>query len=79
MLSYGRGVRPRGCGRVGGVAPAAPEAAEAPQRAPRQKQETGVVSEVLGSTAVKGFLRSAAAAAGREITRSIFGTARRRH
>ncbi len=55
--------------------PAAP--AEKP-RATRQKEEKGVVAEVLGSSAVKGFLRTAATAAGREIMRSIFGTARRR-
>ncbi len=37
-----------------------------------------VVSEVLQSTAFKSFLRSAATVAGREITRSVFGTGRRR-
>jgi DNA helicase HerA-like ATPase len=57
-----------------GEAPRAP----APQRAPRQKEEKGVVAEVLGSSAVKGFIRSAATAAGREIMRSVFGTAKRR-
>jgi uncharacterized protein len=40
--------------------------------------EGSVVSEVLQSTAFKSFLRSAATVAGREITRSIFGTGRRR-
>ena len=61
---------------------ATPEAtkpgAEATRPAPRQKEEESIVAEVLGSSAVKGFLRSAATAAGREIMRSIFGTARRR-
>jgi hypothetical protein len=38
----------------------------------------GVVTEVLQSSAFKSFLRSAATVAGREITRSIFGTGRRR-
>jgi DNA helicase HerA-like ATPase len=38
----------------------------------------GRVAEILGSPAVKSFLRSAASAAGREIMRSLFGTARRR-
>jgi hypothetical protein len=33
---------------------------------------------VLASSAFKSFTRSAASALGREITRSIFGTARRR-
>jgi hypothetical protein len=37
-----------------------------------------MVSEVLQSTAFRSFLRSAATVAGREITRSIFGTGRRR-
>jgi DNA helicase HerA-like ATPase len=38
----------------------------------------GIVTEALQSTAFKSFLRSAATVAGREITRSIFGTGRRR-
>jgi hypothetical protein len=38
----------------------------------------GVVTEVLQSSAFKSFLRSAATVAGREITRSIFGTGTRR-
>jgi hypothetical protein len=42
------------------------------------KEEPGVVSEVLQSSAFKSFLRSAATVAGREITRSIFGTGSRR-
>lgn len=42
------------------------------------KEEPGVVSEVLQSSAFKSFLRSAATVAGREITRSVFGTGRRR-
>jgi hypothetical protein len=44
----------------------------------RDAVEGGIVHEVLQSSAFKSFLRSAATAAGREITRSIFGTARRR-
>ncbi|OZG26838.1 ATPase [Williamsia sp. 1138] len=46
--------------------------------AKKEKEEPGMVQEVLGNSAVKSFLRSAASAAGREITRSIFGTARRK-
>jgi hypothetical protein len=42
-----------------------------------EKEEPGVISEVLGSPAVKSFLRSMATQAGREITRSLFGTRRR--
>ncbi|SSC22428.1 Hypothetical protein KLENKIAIHU_1015, partial [Klenkia terrae] len=37
-----------------------------------------VVADVLGSSAFKAFARSAASALGREITRGIFGTRRRR-
>jgi uncharacterized protein len=40
--------------------------------------EPGVVQEVLASSAFRSFIRSAATVAGREITRSIFGTGRRR-
>jgi hypothetical protein len=43
-----------------------------------EEEEPGVVSEVLQSSAFKSFLRSAATVAGREITRSIFGTGTRR-
>ncbi len=45
-------------------------------RAP--KDEPGIVGEVVKSSAFKSFLRSAGTVLGREITRSIFGTARRR-
>ncbi|MGV9746840.1 helicase HerA-like domain-containing protein [Rhodococcus zopfii] len=45
--------------------------------APRDEGPT-IVEQVLGSSAMKSFLRSAASAAGREISRSIFGTGRRR-
>ncbi|MBL8931219.1 MAG: DUF853 family protein [Kineosporiaceae bacterium] len=57
--------------------PAAPQRAErAPSRAPRE--EPGIVEGVVKSSAFKSFLRSAGTVLGREITRSIFGTARRR-
>jgi hypothetical protein len=60
----------------------APDAApaDAPPPAPeprREKEEPGMVAEVLGSPVVKSFLRSAASALGREITRGLFGTRRR--
>jgi DNA helicase HerA-like ATPase len=61
----------------------APEAS-APQEAPRQeappqeKDEPGALEKVLSSAPVKSFLRSAASAIGREITRGLFGTAKRR-
>ena len=40
--------------------------------------EDDVVGTVLGSSAFRAFARSAASALGREITRGIFGTRRRR-
>jgi DNA helicase HerA-like ATPase len=71
------------------VAPPVPE-----QQAPAQQQQEshqggshggevaagvgGAIAGVLGSSVFKSFARSAASAAGREITRSIFGTAPRR-
>ena len=56
-------------------APAAP--APAPrERAPKEQEST--VQQVLGSSAVRSMLRSAGTALGREITRSLFNTARRR-
>ena len=60
------------------VAPPEP-APEVPQPVDtRQPAEPGVVEKVLGNAAVKSFLRSAASALGREITRGVFGTAGRR-
>ena len=46
------------------------------QRAP--KEQESMVQQVLGSSAVRSMLRSAGTALGREITRSLFDTARRR-
>jgi DNA helicase HerA-like ATPase len=68
-------------------APAAPHAPPAPRRAPAPPRQGGrapaapaggVVAEVLGSAAFRSFARSAASALGREITRGVFGTRRRR-
>jgi hypothetical protein len=61
------------------AAKVAPPAAEAERReeAPKPKperDEPGVVQQVLGNTAVKSFLRSAASALGRQVT--CFGTSR---
>jgi DNA helicase HerA-like ATPase len=53
-------------------------ARQAAAEARRQASQPTVVESVLGNTAVKSVLRSAGSALGREITRSIFGTARRR-
>ena len=55
--------------------PSAPPA-PAPRRA--EPERPSVVAEVVQSSAFKSFLRSAGTVLGREITRSIFGTARRR-
>ncbi|NUT98378.1 MAG: DUF853 family protein, partial [Saccharothrix sp.] len=63
------------------AAKVAPPPAEAPAEAEPQearREEAGVVEKVLGNSAVKSFLRSAASALGREITRGLFGTARKR-
>jgi DNA helicase HerA-like ATPase len=54
-----------------------------PRRAPRRRPapepaEDSVLGTVLGSAAFRAFTRSAASALGREITRGIFGTRRRR-
>lgn len=58
----------------------APEARREPER--RQEEERGgfggLMSSVLGSSAARSFARSAASALGREITRGVLGTARRR-
>ena len=51
----------------------APRRAPVPERAP-----VDTVQQVLGSAAFRAFTRSVGAAVGREITRSLFGTARRR-
>ncbi len=59
-----------------------PEQPREPAQRPRSRrepaQEKGVVEQVLGSSAFRSFARSAASALGREITRGIFGTRRRR-
>ncbi|RZS30372.1 hypothetical protein EV193_11770 [Herbihabitans rhizosphaerae] len=54
--------------------------AEAPeqQEAPRDKDDPGFAEKVMGNPAVKSFFRSAASSIGREVTRSLFGTRRRR-
>jgi uncharacterized protein len=53
-----------------------PPAYEPPPR--REREEPNMVEDVLASPVVKSFLRSAASALGREITRGMFGTRRRR-
>ncbi|HET6214658.1 MAG TPA: helicase HerA-like domain-containing protein [Micromonosporaceae bacterium] len=58
--------------------PAEPAAPAGKPPAKAAKAEPTVVEQVLGSSATKQFLRSAAAAAGSAIARSIFGTAKRK-
>ncbi len=59
--------------------PSAPEPAPRAAPPPRaQKEDPGLVEQVVGSTMFRSMLRSAGTAIGREITRSVFGTARRR-
>ena len=60
-------------------APQAPPAAPAGGSGGRAaREEPSMINQVVGSPAVKSFLRSAGSALGREITRSLFGTASRR-
>ncbi|MFF9849070.1 helicase HerA-like domain-containing protein [Streptomyces litmocidini] len=47
-------------------------------RAPREKEEPSLVEQVVGSGIFKSLARSVGTQLGREISRSIFGTARRR-
>nr|WP_064571479.1 helicase HerA-like domain-containing protein [Gordonia sp. LAM0048] len=55
------------------------ESADAPAPTPGPaSEEPGLLTEVLTSKPMQSFLRSAASAAGREFSRAIFGTGRRR-
>lgn len=79
-----------GAAEAAEVAPAAPQEQESGrdqdarcQDARRQDEgrgenEESFVSRALSNPATRSFMRSAASAAGREITRSLFGTRRRR-
>lgn len=59
------------------VAPA--EARPAPRaKGAEEKEGRGVIQEVASSPVFRSMMRSAGSALGREITRSLFGTARRR-
>jgi hypothetical protein len=61
------------------MAAAAPEAepAPVPGRAATREEEESAAERIMRNPAVRSFLRSAASAAGRQITRSLFGTRRR--
>ncbi len=58
------------------AAPAPPEKKAAEKK--KEEDEPGFVEKVMGNSAVRSFLRSAASAVGREVTRGLFGTRRRR-
>ncbi|MFV9456461.1 helicase HerA-like domain-containing protein [Rhodococcus sp. NM-2] len=55
-----------------------PPLPDLPPPPPVQREGPNMAEQILGNSAVKSFLRSAASAAGREISRSIFGTGKRR-
>ncbi|MEP6855401.1 MAG: helicase HerA-like domain-containing protein, partial [Pedococcus sp.] len=55
----------------------APRGPAAPKPARAAKEEPGIVEQVVKSSAFRSALRSAGTVLGREITRSIFGTAKR--
>jgi len=54
-----------------------PEAPRAPEPE-REKEEGGLLGSLLSNPALKSFARSAGTQLGREISRSLFGTSRRR-
>ncbi|RPA12663.1 helicase HerA-like domain-containing protein [Gordonia sp. OPL2] len=60
------------------AADAPPPPPPAPAPSPSPAPEPGMLTEVLTSKPMQSFLRSAASAAGREFSRAIFGTGRRR-
>lgn len=67
--------------KFAGDAPAAGSAKETAAKQPAAKsakEEEGVVTQVMHSPAFKSFMRSAGTQLGREISRSLFGTGRRR-
>jgi hypothetical protein len=55
-----------------------PDEMKAPPPAAPHKEEPSVVEQVVGSGMFKSLARSLGTQIGREITRSVFGTARRR-
>ncbi|WP_280294546.1 helicase HerA-like domain-containing protein [Nocardia abscessus] len=54
-----------------------PQATPVPGRAATRTDEESAAERIMNNPAVRSFLRSAATAAGRQITRSLFGTRRR--
>lgn len=60
-------------GKTGGDSPDPKKEAPA-----KEKESDGIVGQVVHSSAFKSFMRSAGTQIGREVTRSLFGTGRRR-
>jgi hypothetical protein len=58
--------------------PLLPTGIDLPPMPKAEKAEPGVLDQVMNSPAFKSAMRSAGTVIGREITRSIFGTGRRR-
>lgn len=58
--------------------PPLPDLSQFPPPPPVEPEGPNIAEQILGNSAVKSFLKSAASAAGREISRSIFGTGSRR-
>ncbi|MGV9412465.1 helicase HerA-like domain-containing protein [Nocardia sp. NPDC003693] len=63
--------------KLAAAAAAAPEAPPARGRAKAEPIDESMAEKIVNNTAFKNFLRSAATVAGREISRSIFGTRKR--
>jgi uncharacterized protein len=64
--------------RIAEAAPAPAGAPPPPASQRPERAEPGLVEKAFASPVVRSFLRSAASALGREITRGMFGTRRRR-
>jgi hypothetical protein len=61
----------------GAQGPDVPDERATPERGRARREEEGVVEKVVTSSAFRSFLRSAGTVLGREITRSVLGTAKR--
>jgi uncharacterized protein len=63
---------------LAGFSPQRTQSFDDPLSGRRPKAEESMVGQIVTSGAFKSMLRSAATVVGRDITRSLFGTARRR-
>ncbi|HWB36546.1 MAG TPA: hypothetical protein VHA75_11035, partial [Rugosimonospora sp.] len=75
------GATAAGATAAGGAAEPAPQPAKARNEGPGRRgttEEPSIAEKVLGNSATKALLRSAGAAAGAALARSLFGTAKRR-